>query len=105
MNMDLHQAKVQQRWCYADDDLPPEMHSLDLEALAHDIQLAPDVLNGPPGKAADNLLDRFEQSKAVQDGGGSIEPADEEAADESTTALTLPAREGTPQMEITGERP
>lgn len=104
MNMDLHQAKVQQRWCYADDDLPPEMHTLDREALAHDIQLAPEVLNGPPGEAADTLLDRFEQSKAVQDGGGSIEPASEDAADESTTAPPLPAEEGGPQLEITGER-
>ncbi len=104
MNMDLHQAKIQQRWRYADDELPPEMHTLDLEALAHDIQLARDVLNGPPGKAADNLLDRFEQSKAVQDGAGSIEPADEEAADDSTTTASPPSREEGPQLEITGER-
>ncbi|MDP3474649.1 type IV secretory system conjugative DNA transfer family protein [Hydrogenophaga sp.] len=105
MNMDLHQAKVQQRWCYADDDLPPEMHTLDLEALAHDIQLATEVLNGPADKAADALLDPFDQSKAVQDGGGAIEPADEDTADESTTAPPLPAEQGGPQVEITGERP
>lgn len=104
MNMGLHQAKVQQRRCYADDELPPDMHTLDREALAHDIQLAPEVLNGPADKAADALLDNFDQSAAVQEGGGSIEPADEDAADESTTASTLPAREGGPQLEITGER-
>jgi type IV secretion system protein VirD4 len=104
MDMDLQLAKVQQRWRYADDELPPEMHTLDLEALAHDIQLAPEVLSGPADKAADTLLDRFDQSKAFRDGGGSIEPADEDAADESTKAPTLPAREGGPQLEITGER-
>ena len=80
------------------------MHTLDREALAHDIQLVPEVLNGPPGKAADSLLDRFEQSTAAQDGGGSIEPADEYTADESTTAPPLPAEDGGPQLEITGER-
>ena len=105
MNMDLHQAKVQQRWRYADDELPPDMHTLDREALAHDIQLAPEVLNGPPDKAADAALDAFDQSEAIHGGGGSIEPADEEeAVDESTAAPTLPAREGGPQLEITGER-
>ena len=105
MNMDLHQAKVQQRWCYADDELPPEMQTLDREALSHDIQLATEVLNGPADKAADALLDPFDQSKALQGGGGSIEPADEDTADESTTAPPLPAEESGPQVEITGERP
>ena len=105
MNMALHQSKVQQRWCYADDELPPEMQTLDREALAHDIQLAPEVLNGPADKAADALLEPFDQSKAFQDGGGSIEPADEDTADESTTAPPLPAEEGGPQVEITGEHP
>jgi type IV secretion system protein VirD4 len=110
MNMDLYQAKVQQRWCYADDDLPPEMHTLDLEALAHDIQLTPEVLNGPPDKAADTLLDRFEQSKPAQGGGGSIEPADQEASEgaseEVTPAPSSPASEAPPpQFETTGESP
>jgi type IV secretion system protein VirD4 len=110
MNMDLHLAKVQQRWRYADDELPPEMHTLDLEALAHDIQLTPEVLNGPPDEAADNLLDRFEQSKPAQGGGGSIEPVDQEASEDAREEVppppASPASEAPPpQFETTGESP
>jgi hypothetical protein len=35
MDMDLHLARVQQRWRYADDELPAGQ-TLNLEALAHD---------------------------------------------------------------------
>jgi type IV secretion system protein VirD4 len=35
MDMDLHLARVQQRWRYADDELPAGQ-TLSLEALAHD---------------------------------------------------------------------
>jgi type IV secretion system protein VirD4 len=110
MNMDLHLARVQQRWRYADDELPPEIHTLDLEALAHDIQLTPEVLNGPPDEAADNLLDRFEQSKPAQGGGGSIEPVDQEASEDAREEVppppASPASEAPPpQFETTGESP
>lgn len=106
MNMDLHLAKVQQRWRYADDELPPEMYTLDLEALAHDIQLTPEVLNGPPDEAADTLPDRFEQSQPAKGGGGSIEPADQEASEEVPPAPASPASEAPPpQFETTGESP
>ena len=63
MDMDLHQARVQQRWRYANDDLAPG-EGLDLEALAHDVSLLPDAFEGPPDKTADVLLDFFGQGQA-----------------------------------------
>ncbi len=110
MHMDLHLAKVQQRWRYADDELPHDLHTLDVEALAHDIQLTPEVLNGPPDKAADTLLDRFEQNKPAHGGGGSIEPAHHEASEDASgevpPAPASPASEAPPpQFETTGESP
>lgn len=74
MDMDLHMARVQQRWRYADDDLLPG-EALSLEALAHDITLLPDEFEGPPDKTADDLLDFFSQGQPGLPGiGGSIEP-------------------------------
>lgn len=75
MDMDLHQARVQQRWRYADDELAPG-EGLNLEALAHDLSLLPDAFEGPPDKTADVLLDFFGQGQAGT--GGSIEPCADE---------------------------
>lgn len=75
MDMDLHQARVQQRWRYADDELAPG-EGLNLEALAHDVSLLPDAFEGPPDKTADVLLDFFGQGQAGT--GGSIEPCADE---------------------------
>lgn len=71
MDMDLHQARVQQRWRYADDELALG-EGLNLEALAHDVSLLPDAFEGPPDKTAAVLLDFFGQGQAGT--GGSIEP-------------------------------
>jgi len=76
MNMDLHQARVQQRWRFADDDLAPG-ESLNLEALAHDITLLPDEFDGPPPRMAEVMLDFFGQAQSGQDAGGAIERAAE----------------------------
>jgi type IV secretion system protein VirD4 len=75
MDMDLHQARVQQRWRYADDELAPG-EALNLEALAHDVALLPDAFEGPPDKTADVLLDFFGPGQAVT--GGAIEPCADE---------------------------
>ena len=75
MDMDLHQARVQQRWRYADDELALG-EGLNLEALAHDVSLLPDAFEGPPDKTADVLLDFFGQGQAGT--GGSIEPCADE---------------------------
>jgi type IV secretion system protein VirD4 len=77
MDMDLHLARVQQRWRYADDELAPG-EGLNLDVLAHDFSSAPDGLEGPPEQAANTLLDFFSQRPSdngvAADMGGSIEP-------------------------------
>jgi type IV secretion system protein VirD4 len=79
MDMELHLARVQQRWRYADDELAPG-ESLSVDALAHDVTLLPDNYEGSPDKAADGLLDFFGCGKPAAggdgdgDSGGSIEP-------------------------------
>ncbi len=107
MNMDLHLAKVQQRWRYADDELPPG-EAVCLDVLAHDIQLEPDDLEGAPDKAADVVLNFFDQSLAALGGGGSIEPAneaDEEFGEAVTPAPATPTDVKPTQFETKGEAP
>jgi type IV secretion system protein VirD4 len=78
MDMDLHLARVQQRWHYADDELPAGQ-TLSLEALAHDHTLLPDSFEGPPDKVADELLTFFDKGAPGIPGiGGSIEPVADE---------------------------
>jgi type IV secretion system protein VirD4 len=90
MNMDLHLARVQERWRYADDELPAG-ETLNLEALAHDHTLLPDSFEGPPDKVADELLSFFDNGAPGIPGiGGAIEPAADEDGvllDESDPAL------------------
>lgn len=84
MDMDLHLARVQQRWRYADDELQAGQ-TLNLEALAHDTRLLPDSFEGPPGRVADELLAFFDHGAPGIPGiGGSIEPL----ADEDGVLLT-----------------
>ena len=68
MDMDLHLARVQQRWRYADDELAPG-ESLKVEALAHDFNLPPDTFEGPPDKVADVMFGFF---GAEQSGAGGV---------------------------------
>jgi type IV secretion system protein VirD4 len=76
MDMDLHEARVQQRWRFADDDLAPG-ESLNLEALAHDTTSLPDEFDGPPPRMADVMLDFFDQAQSGQGAGGAIERAED----------------------------
>ena len=74
MDMDLHLARAQQRWRYADDELAPG-EALSLEALAHDFSPLPDKFEGSPEETAELLLGFFLQGQsATPDIGGSIEP-------------------------------
>jgi type IV secretion system protein VirD4 len=101
MDMDLHLARVQQRWRYADDELPAGQ-TLNLEALAHDTRLLPDSFEGPPGRVADELLAFFDHGAPGIPGiGGSIEPL----VDEDGVLLTdkdgvLVAESGAPVMAL-----
>jgi type IV secretion system protein VirD4 len=78
MDMDLHLARVQQRWRYADDELLPG-EAFNLESLAHDIALLPDCLEGSPDQTAEALLDFFSQrDRGPSAIGGAIEAAADE---------------------------
>jgi type IV secretion system protein VirD4 len=108
MDMDLHLAKVQQRWRYASDELVPG-ESLRVDALAHDVSLLPDGWEGPPDQTAEALLDFFSQGLAASatapGDGGSIEPADAEVGGETVPTSLVPTDVEPPQFESTGENP
>jgi type IV secretion system protein VirD4 len=70
MNMDLHLARLQQRWKELED--LPAGEDLRIEALAHDVHLLPDEFEGSPEETADVLLNFFGPDKQA---GGAIEPA------------------------------
>jgi type IV secretion system protein VirD4 len=77
MDMDLHLAKVQQRWRYADDELQPD-EVLRIEQLAQDFSAMP-IASESTGGGFDALLnylfDRTRVDTPVQVPGGCIEPA------------------------------
>jgi type IV secretion system protein VirD4 len=98
MDMDLHLARVQQRWRYADDDDLAEGVRFSVEALAYDIAQLPDELDGPPDKMADVLLDFLGQGQVAQ-GGGAIEPA---ADDDGVLMDHDAAAAAAPQFEQAG---
>ena len=94
MDMDLHLARVQQRWRYADDELPPG-ESLNLDRLAHNFTALRDRFEGPAEQAADDLLDFFDKGLAglsanVAVGGGAMEPV----ADDDGVLIDDDEREG-----------
>ncbi|GAB3759224.1 type IV secretory system conjugative DNA transfer family protein [Ramlibacter monticola] len=91
MDMDLHLARVQERWRYADDDLAPG-ESLDIDALAHDLSGLPDLSNGPPDQIAESVLNLFCTRPGHADIGGAIEPA----ADEDGVLIADPTRSSAP---------
>ena len=78
MNVDLHLARVQERWRYADDELGPD-DIVDYEQLAYDMSRLPDLVDGDPGQVAEGVLDFFAGHRpgdAVV--GGAIEAAADE---------------------------
>jgi len=78
MNMDLHLARVQERWRYAGDELGPG-DGLDYEQLAYDMSRLPNLVDGEPGQVAEGVLDFFigpRPGDAVT--GGAIEAAADE---------------------------
>lgn len=81
IDMDLHLARVQRRWRFANDELAPG-ESLSVEALAHDVALLPDMFDAAPDKVADDLLNFFGQvdpgAGSQGDAGGSIEAVADE---------------------------
>jgi type IV secretion system protein VirD4 len=70
MDMDLHFARVQQRWREVEGELTAG-ESLNLEALGHDLAGLPDLNAGPVENIAQTLLNFFAPSAAS--GGGAID--------------------------------
>lgn len=75
MDMNLHLARVQQRWRYADDELEPG-EVLDIEQLAHDLSMLPATLTGTPAQIGATLAAVFCESPpdSSEAEGGAIEP-------------------------------
>lgn len=84
MNMDLHLARVQERWRYADDELGPG-DGLDYEQLAYDMSRLPALADGEPGQVAEGILDFM---VGPRPGGASIGGAIEAVADEDGVLLS-----------------
>lgn len=78
MDMDLHLARVQQRWRYADDELAAGA-SLSMDMLAYDQSRLPDFADRTPEQIADAVLDFFSDG---QPGNASVGGAIEAVADE-----------------------
>jgi type IV secretion system protein VirD4 len=84
MNMDLHLARVQERWRYADDELAPS-DSLDYEQLAYDMSRLPELADGEPGQLAESVLDFM---VGPRPGGAAIGGVIEAAANEDGVLLS-----------------
>ena len=84
MNMDLHLARVQERWRYSDDELGPG-DGLDYEQLAYDMSRLPALADGQPGQVAEGILDFM---VGPRPGGASIGGAIEAVADEDGVLLS-----------------
>ena len=93
MKMDLHLAKVQQRWVYAPDEVDVNA-KLDIESLANDFPVPPDpdVLVTPA--QIRGYVDAFmEKARVETSPGGSIEPAtdfDLDRLDQPATEALVP---------------
>lgn len=71
MNMDLHLARVQERWHYADDELAPG-EGLDIEQLAYDMSRLPELADKSPEEITEAVFAVFD---ARSGHGGAIEAA------------------------------
>ena len=84
MDMDLHLARVQERWRYVDDELAPG-EGLDYEQLAYDMSRLPELADAEPGQVAESVLDFM---VGPQPGGAAIGGAIEAVADEDGVLLS-----------------
>ncbi len=82
--MDLHLARVQERWRYCDDELGLG-DSLDYEQLAYDMSRLPELADAEPGHVAEGVLDFM---VGPLPGGASTGGAIEAVADEDGVMLS-----------------
>jgi type IV secretion system protein VirD4 len=88
MDMDLHFARVQQRWHEVEGELPAGK-SLNLEALAHDLTGLPDLNVGPVENIAETLLNFF--APTVASGGAMDAVPDDDGVLADAPASAAPA--------------
>lgn len=86
MDVDLHLARVQQRWRYADDELAPG-ESLEAQRLVCDMDQLPDLRDGPPDEVAETVMN-FLTGTPV---GGGMSNAIEPVADEDGVLIAEPS--------------
>lgn len=86
MDMDLHMARVQERWRYADDELAPG-ESLGVDQLACDLSRVPDFADKTPEEIAGAVLALFDTHTGHGGQGGAIEAA----ADDDGVLIADPA--------------
>lgn len=84
MNMDLHLARVQERWRYTDDELGSG-DGVDYEQLAYDMSRLPELADAEPGQVAEGILDFM---VGPRPGGASLGGAIEAVADEDGVLLS-----------------
>ena len=96
--MDLHLARVQQRWRYAPDVLPPGQ-KLDVDVLAYDVKSLPVELNQPPDQVAEDMINFLggvrPGDSAPAAAGGAIEVITESDEDGVLTANSAPPESST----------
>ena len=68
MDVELHLARMQQRWRYADDDLD----AIRFEALAHDFRTLPDLMSSSPEALAEEFINRLTTAQAASPKGNSV---------------------------------
>ncbi|KQY88258.1 type IV secretory system conjugative DNA transfer family protein [Pelomonas sp. Root1444] len=90
MKVELHLARVQQRWRLVEDDLAPGEH-IDIDALAHDMARLPTGFDGPPDEVAEALLNFFTASRSGEpEIGGVVEAVPDEDGVLSTEQAPRP---------------
>lgn len=77
MDMDLHLARVQGRWRYADEDLAPG-ERLCVDQLAYDMSRLPDLSDKPPEEVAEAVLQFLCEEATTNAVGGAIESLPDE---------------------------
>jgi type IV secretion system protein VirD4 len=87
IDVDLHLARVQQRWRYADDELGPG-ETIEAQRLNCDLSLLPDRLDGTPDQVAETVMNFLTRDSSSGAGVcNSIEPV----ADEDGVLIADPA--------------
>ena len=93
MKMDLHLARVQQRWVYAPDEVAVDA-KLDIDSLANDFPMPPEPARlATPAQIAVYVDAFVEKAKVETSPGGSIEPAtdfDLDRLDQPATEALVP---------------